>query len=507
MAEQVVKKVVVAGGGTAGWMAAAALSKHLGSLVEITLVESDDIGTVGVGESTIPTARTFNQLLGIDEREFMRATQASFKLGILFEDWARIGDRYVHAFGQVGKSTWMAGFHHVWLQARAEGLAGPLDDYCLEGKALKAQRFVAGENGPLNYAYHLDATLYGRFLRGMSEKAGVRRVEGKIQRVDQHPETGFVRALVMESGEEVAGDLFVDCTGFRGLVIEQTLKAGYEDWSRWLPTNSAVPLQTVSVGPAVPYTRAMAHTAGWQWRIPLQHRVGNGLVYCNEFMSDDEAIAMLLDQVEGETLMTPRVIRYVTGKRRKTWDKNVVALGLASGFVEPLESTSIHMIMIGVLRLMQLFPLNGVSDALAERFNRLQDAELEAIRDFIVLHYKLTERTDAPFWNHCREMPIPDTLAHRIALFQEGAQAYQAAGELFQVDSWLQVMLGQRLEPRAWHPMGRLMKRDQLRGALGDLRSNIARAVDRMPTHQQFLDQYMGQAPSVKAARPVAARR
>jgi tryptophan halogenase len=491
MQGQVVRKVVVAGGGTAGWMAAAALSKHLGPLLEITLVESDDIGTVGVGESTIPTARTFNQILGIDEREFMRATQASFKLGILFEDWARLGDRYIHSFGQVGKSTWMAPFHHMWLEAQAQGFGGALGDYCFELKAAEAQRFATGPDAPLNYAYHLDATLYGRFLRVMAEANGVRRVEGKIRAVEQDPESGFIRALAMESGVRVEGDLFIDCTGFRGLLIEQTLQAGYEDWSQWLPTNSAVPLQTSSIGPAVPYTRAMAHTAGWQWRIPLQHRVGNGLVYCNAFMSDDEATAFLLDQVEGEALMTPRVIRYVTGRRRKTWEKNCVALGLASGFVEPLESTSIHLIMIGVLRLMQLFPFDGFSPALAARFNRLQDTEIEGIRDFIALHYKLTERDDTPFWRHVRDMPVPDSLAQRIELFRDGAQAYQAAGELFQVDSWLQVMLGQRLEPKSWHRMGRLMPPAQLRRALDDLSGNIARAVERLPRHQVFLDQYV----------------
>lgn len=490
MQGQVVKKVVVAGGGTAGWMAAAALSKHLGPLLDITLVESDEIGTVGVGESTIPTARTFNQLLGIDEREFMRATQASFKLGILFEDWARVGDRYIHSFGQVGKSTWMGAFHHFWLQARAQGFGGPLGDYCYELRAAEEQRFATGDNASLNYAYHLDATLYGRFLRRMAESHGVRRVEGKIRSVDQDAESGFIRALVMESGQRVEGDLFVDCTGFRGLLIEQTLKAGYEDWSHWLPTNSAIPLQTTSVEPAVPYTRAMAHKAGWQWRIPLQHRVGNGLVYCNEFMSDDEATSLLLGQAQGDALMTPRVIRFLTGRRRKTWDKNCVALGLASGFVEPLESTSIHLIMIGVTRLMQLFPFSGISDALASRYNRLADAEIEGIRDFIILHYRLNERPE-PFWERCRTMAIPDSLTHRIELFREAAHAFQAPGELFQVDSWLQVMLGQRLEPEGHHLMGSLMPAEQLRRALGDLQGNIERAVAGLPRHQDFLDRFV----------------
>ena len=490
MEPQTIRKVVVAGGGTAGWMAAAALARQLGALLEITLVESEDIGTVGVGESTIPTARTFNALLGIDEAEFMRATQATFKLGISFEHWGGIGDRYIHSFGQVGKSTWMGGFHHFWLQARAQGFGGDLGDYCLELKAAEQNRFLTGEDGPLNYAYHLDAGLYGRFLRGMAEVDGVRRVEGKIASVRQRETDGFVEALVMESGQVVEGDLFVDCTGFRGLLIEQTLKAGFEDWGHWLPTNSALAVQTRSIEPAVPYTRAIAHKGGWRWKIPLQHRVGNGLVYCSDFMSDDEAHALLQSEIEGETLIPPRLIRYRTGRRRKTWDKNVVALGLASGFVEPLESTSIHLIMIGVTRLMQLFPFGGVSQAAVDRYNRQADDELEKIRDFIILHYKLTERTDSPFWDRVRTMDIPDSLAHRIELFRQSAQVFQAPGELFQVDSWLQVMLGQRLTPQSFHQMGRLMPPQQLKQALEDLKRNIAGAVSRLPQHQAFLDAY-----------------
>jgi len=490
MTQQTIRKVVIAGGGTAGWMAAAALARQLGPLLEITLVESEDIGTVGVGESTIPTARTFNALLGIDEAEFMRATQATFKLGISFEHWGEIGDHYIHSFGQVGKSTWMGGFHHFWLQAQAQGFGGDLGDYCLELKAAEQQRFFTGENGPLNYAYHLDAGLYGRFLRGMAEGDGVRRVEGKIASVRQNAESGFVQALVMENGDVVEGDLFVDCTGFRGLLIEQTLKAGFEDWGHWLPTNSALAVQTRSTEPAVPYTRAIAHKAGWRWKIPLQHRVGNGLVYCNDYLSDDEARAQLTAEIEGETLIEPRLIRYRTGRRRKTWDKNVVALGLASGFVEPLESTSIHLIMIGVTRLMQLFPFAGISQAAVDRYNRQADDELEKIRDFIILHYKATERTDSPFWDRVREMEIPDSLAQRIALFRESAQVYQAPGELFQVDSWLQVLLGQRVRPQTYHHMGRLMPPQQLKQALDDLKRNIAGMVARLPQHQAFLDAY-----------------
>jgi len=486
-----IRKIVILGGGTAGWMTAAALSHRLaGSAVSIELVESDEIGTVGVGESTIPTARTFNALLGIDEAQFMRETQSTFKLGISFENWGQIGDRYIHSFGQVGKSTWMGGFHHFWLAAKAQGFGGELGDYCFELKAAEADRFFTDENATTNYAYHLDATLYGRFLRKMSEGKGVRRLEGKIASVRQRAEDGFIEALVLESGEVIEGDLFIDCTGFRGLLIEQTLKAGWEDWSPWLPTNSALAVQTTSTGPAVPYTRAIAHKAGWRWKIPLQHRVGNGLVYSSDHMSDDEARAMLLSEIDGEPLIEPRLIRYGAGRRRKTWSKNCVALGLASGFVEPLESTSIHMIMIGVTRLMQLFPFGGVNDALIERYNRLAEDELEKIRDFIILHYKATERTDSPFWDYCRTMSIPDSLAQRIDLFRENAQVFQAPGELFQVDSWLQVLLGQRVEPRSHHHMGRLMPPEQLRQALDSLKGNIARAVEGMPSHQAFLDRY-----------------
>ncbi|WP_243455797.1 tryptophan halogenase family protein [Sphingosinicella sp. BN140058] len=488
------KKVVIAGGGTAGWIAAAALSRQLGRLIEIVLVESDEIGTVGVGESTIPTARSFNALLGLDEPEFMRATQATFKLGIAFEDWARVGDRYVHSFGQVGTSTWIAEFHHFWLEARARGLAGEIGDYCFELQAAEAGKFATGSDTTINYAYHLDATLYGRFLRARSESHGVTRVEGRIASVEQDPENGFIRALAMESGERVEGDLFIDCTGFRGLLIEQTLRAGYEDWGQWLATDSALAVQTGSVGPALPYTRAIAHRAGWQWRIPLQHRVGNGLVYASAHMEDDDARALLIEKLEGEAITEPRLIRYRTGRRRKTWDKNCIALGLASGFVEPLESTSIHLIMIAVTRLMQLFPFSGISDAVVNRFNEQARSELESIRDFIILHYKLTERDDSAFWRQCRDMAVPDSLAERIGLFREAGFAYQASEDLFRVDSWVQVMLGQRLQPLGHHRVGELMGSERIQQSLADLKGKIAAAVQRMPTHQAFIDRYCAPA-------------
>ena len=487
MEGQAVKRVVIAGGGTAGWTVAAALVKNLGPLLAITLVESDAIGTVGVGESTIPTARRFHELIGLDEQAFVRATGASFKLGIAFEDWARVGDRYFHSFGVTGPSTWMADFQHMWLEAREQGFAGELGDYCLELQAAKEGKFQGGRGSPLNYAYHLDATAYGQFLRGIAEPQGVRRVEGKIAEVKVAPDSGFIEALVLESGETVEGDLFIDCTGFRGLLIEGALATGWDDWSHWLPTDSALAVQTEAVGPARPYTRAVAHPAGWQWQIPLQHRVGNGLVYCSRFMSDDEAQALLAERVEGPMLTEPRLIRFKAGSRRKEWHKNCVAIGLASGFVEPLESTSIHLIMIAVTRLMQLFPFGGVNEAVAERYNDVARREIEGIRDFIILHYYLNER-DEPFWQECRSLDIPASLAERIALFREGANAYQAADELFRTDSWVQVMLGQRLTPRSHHAMGQLMPPEQLRTALAGAAEKVRQAVARLPAHQAFLD-------------------
>jgi len=490
MQNQSVKRVVIAGGGTAGWTVAAALAQQLGPLLDITLVESDEIGTVGVGEATIPTIRSFHALLGIDEREFVRETQATFKLGISFENWGRLGDRYIHPFGDVGKSTWMGDFHNMWLMAKAGGFDGDLDDYCFELQAAKAGKFALPDKGQINYAYHLDAGLYSRFLRRKFEAKGVKRVEGKIASVEQDGESGYVTALVMESGTRVEGDLFVDCTGFRGLLIEEALEAGYEDWRHWLPTDSALAVQTESTGQILPYTRSMARTAGWQWRIPLQSRVGNGLVYCSAHQSKDEAQTELLANLEGEPLFEPRLIRYVTGRRRKIWDKNVVAIGLSSGFLEPLESTRIHLIQLGAMRLMQLFPFGGNFEALAARYNAQARIEFERIRDFLVLHYTLTDRDDTSFWAACRDMDIPDTLADRIALFRDSGYVYQAPDDLFRVASWLYVMVGQGVMPQNYHHMGALLGDQRLRGALESLKSNIAGAVARMPEHKEFLEQY-----------------
>ncbi len=485
-----VRRVVIAGGGTAGWLAAAALSHQLRDIIEITLIESEEIGTVGVGESTIPPIRTFHRLLQIDEQEFMRATAATFKLGISFENWGRPGDRYIHPFGITGKSTWACEFHHFWLHSLKKGMSSQLGEFCLEHAAAAADKFASSPQSGINYAYHLDAGIYARFLRRFSERYGAKRVEGKIKEVRQNSESGFVEALVLESGEVIEGDLFIDCTGFRGLLIEQTLRTGYEDWNQWLLCDSAVAVQTESVGPAVPYTRAIAHEAGWRWRIPLQHRVGNGLVYSSRFMSDQQATDKILAEIEGKTIIQPRVIKFRTGRRRKVWNKNVIALGLASGFVEPLESTSIQLIMGGVTRLIHLFPFAGITQSFVDQYNDEVRAEAEKVRDFIILHYKVTDREDTPFWRECKHMQVPESLQRRIDMFKERAHAWQADGELFRIDSWTHVMLGQRLQPQAYHQLVQALPDQDLSRLIENIRGTIAQAVDRMPSHQDFLDYY-----------------
>jgi tryptophan halogenase len=384
----------------------------------------------------------------------------------------------------------MADFQHFWLEAKRQGFGGDYSDYSLERQAAEAGKFATSENSKLGYAYHLDASAYAKFLRGLAEPAGVKRVEGKIRNVLQNSQTGFLEALALESGERIEGDLFIDCTGFRALLIEQTLQTGFVDWSEWLATNAAVVVQTESTGPAVPYTRAIAHEAGWRWCIPLQRRVGNGLVYCSDFMSDDEARAKLLEDIDGKPLFEPRLLRFTAGTRKQAWSKNVVAMGLSSGFIEPLESTSIHLIKIAVPRLIQAFPFGGVSDAAVARFNAESRKEMEHIRDFIILHYKLTERDDSPFWRRCRDMQIPDSLAQRIALFRDNAAAYQGADEMFRIDSWIMVMLGQGIEPASYHQAARMMDSAQLHQALSDLKSGIAAELGRLPQHQQFVERY-----------------
>ena len=489
MEKSAVKKVVIAGGGSAGWVVAAALSKQLGKLLDIVLIESDQIGTVGVGEATIPPMRVFHSLLGIDEQEFMRATEAVFKLGIEFKNWGQVGDVYIHPFGTTGQGSYLADFQHFWLHGKSKGINEPFGDYSFEIQAAKANKFATSKNSSINYAYHLDATRYAQFLRQFSEKLGTKRIEGKIQQVQQHP-NGDIKALLMESGDIIDGDLFIDCTGFMGLLIDKTLQVPYEDWSHWLPCNSAIAIQTESVEPARPYVTCTAHRAGWQWHIPLQHRVGNGNVFCNQFMSDDQAKQHLLDNVRGKVLTEPRVIKYKTGRRKVFWSNNCIALGLSSGFVEPLESTSIYMFMNGVVRLMRMFPFNGVTQSIIDEYNQQSIAELENIRDFIILHYHVTSREDSEFWRYCKNMSVPDSLSHRIELFKENALAFQGERELFRLESWTHVMLGQGIMPKHYHSIFKTMSDEEMVGHLSNTRKTIADAVAKLPSHHEFVNHY-----------------
>jgi tryptophan 7-halogenase len=485
-----VRRIVIAGGGTAGWMVAAAISKTLGKVLDIKLIESDEIGTVGVGEATIPPLVSFNRLLNIGEQEFMAATQATFKLGIQFENWKDVSQNYIHSFGTTGKDHWTAGFQHFWLKGRARRLAGDYGDYCLELKASLESKFAHLPNQGMNYAFHIDAGLYAKFLRRFAEGYGAKRIEGKIVEVPIDGVTGNIKAVKLDSGELIEGDLFIDCTGFRGLLIGNALHVGYEDWSHWLFCDSAVALQTRPVGPAIPYTRSIAHESGWQWRIPLQHRVGNGMVYCSKYISDDLAKQQLLGNIAGEVLTDPRVIRFRPGQRLKSWKKNCIAIGLSSGFIEPLESTSIHLIQRGITRLMQMFPSAGIRQSDIDEYNQQTWQEIEYIRDFIVLHYHVTDREDSPFWRACKGMEIPASLAHRIKLFRETGRVFRAPNELFAENSWIQVMLGQGMYPEAHHPAADLMGDAELSGFLNDIKMSIDKTVAQLPPHQAYVEQY-----------------
>jgi tryptophan halogenase len=491
-----VTKVVIVGGGTAGWMAAAALSKFLGKTLDISLIESEDIGTVGVGEATVPPLIDFHRLLGINEPEFMAATQATIKLGISFENWKEPGEKYIHAFGRTGKDHWAAGFWHCWLKGLRTGASDDYGDYNVEHLAARAGKFAIlprsrdGYNYQVNYAYHFDAALYAKLLRKMAENNGVKRIEGKITRVATSTDSGFIESVSLASGQTIGGELFIDCSGFRGLLIEHTLHTGYEDWSHWLPCDSAVAVQTTLVKSPVPYTRAIARDFGWQWRIPLQHREGSGLVYCSRYLSDEDAKKTLLENVDGEPFFEPRVIKFRSGQRLKHWNKNCVALGLASGFIEPLESTSIHLIQQGILRLVRLFPSGGIRQLDIDTFNTQTKIETDNVRDFIILHYHATQRTDTPFWRYCRNMTLPDSLMLKLELFRESGQIFRAPGELFGENSWVQVLLGQGVMPQQYHQMVDMMSDDELASFLKNIKFSAQRLVEQLPNHQDFLESY-----------------
>ncbi len=488
--------VVIAGGGTAGWMAAAALSHLVARPLNITLIESDSIGTVGVGEATIPTLLTINRLLKIPEPEFIRETSGTFKLGIQFENWTKPGSRYFHSFGDTGKGCWAGGFQHFWLRGQREGIARGYGDYCLELKAAEAGRFGLASDTSINYAYHLDATAYGQYLRRRAEAAGVRRVEGVIDGVTTESERGHIRELVLTTGERIPGELFIDCTGFRALLSE-ALESGFDDWSHWLPCNRAWAMPSELAGDPLPYTRAIAHRAGWQWRIPLQHRAGNGLVYNSAHISDDEALSVLQGHVDEQATADPRLIRFTTGQRKRYWHRNCVAIGLSSGFIEPLDSTSIHFIQNAIMWLLLMFPEQGIDDALVNEYNQKLRSEAEHIRDFIVLHYRLNNRDGEPFWDYLRQMSIPDSLAQRMALFERSGRVFKPQDDVFSENSWVQVMLGQGIMPRSYHNIADAMSTAQLTAYLDNISEGVAHKLKNMPAHGDFVSYYRREQSSI----------
>ncbi|WP_443747970.1 tryptophan halogenase family protein [Asticcacaulis solisilvae] len=494
---QRIKKIAIIGGGTAGWMSAAALSKILGPdyAPEIVLVESDEIGIIGVGEATIPQINVFNRLLGIDETSFVRNTRGTYKLGIEFVDWKAKGESYFHPFGPYGVDMQGVSFHAFWLRLQALGGSSSISDYNLQAVAAYENKFMRPPAGAppgspaarIAYAYHFDASLYARYLRGFAEDHGVKRIEGKIVEVRQRPADGFVESVVLADGRTVEAELFIDCSGLRGLLIEQTLKTGFTDWSHWLPCDRAFAAPCESAETLTPYTRSTARDAGWQWRIPLQHRIGNGYVYSSRFCDDDTARATLLGNLDGRVLAEPRQVRFLAGHRKSFWVKNVVAIGLASGFLEPLESTSIHLIQSGLAKLLMLFPDKGFEPADIARFNAMTVQEYEYIRDFLILHYKVTERDDTPFWNYVRTMDIPDRLAEKIAMFESRGRIFRENEELFNDTSWFAVMVGQGLKSRGYDPVAHVLSDEELRTRLGDIRDTIRATADRMPLHSRFI--------------------
>lgn len=494
-----IDRIVIVGGGTAGWMAAAVLSRlRKGRNLDITLVESEAIGTVGVGEATIPPFVDFNRLLEIDEREMLAASQGSFKLGIQFVNWGKQGDSYIHPFGAYGYQMGGISFHHVWRRFHTEGDRRPIQVFNVEtmaayfGRFSKTEDYAREDLPPVNYAYHLDAGRYAAFLRKYAEIRGVVRKEGRIEQVMLDPESGFVNAVKLDSGQELAGNLFIDCSGFRGLLIEQALKTGYEDWSQWLPCNRAValPCRRDDGSQPLPYTRATAHSAGWQWQVPLQHRNGNGHVYCDAFMSADEALDILLKNIAGKPTADPNHLRFVTGRRKKFWNKNVVALGLAAGFMEPLESTSIHLINTGINKLVALLSLNGITQTQEDAFNRLTAKEYTRIRDFLVLHYNATSRDDSEFWNHCRTMQVPDTLTEKVDLFRMNGQIFREDDELFTETSWAAVMMGQGITMGGHNAVADTLDSAATRKEFDEMEQSIRYVVQNMPMHGDYLGKY-----------------
>lgn len=489
-----IRRIIVVGGGTAGWMSAAVLSRFLQPQgTDICVIESDEIPTVGVGEATVPAIHALNGLLGFDERDFITKTQGAIKLGIEFRDWVLPGSSHCHYFGDFGASIEGIAPHHHWLKLRQLGDTTSIYDYCLPAVAGRLLKFAppprdsASEASSYKYAYHFDAALYGRYLRAYAEGRGVRRLEGKVVDVTVRGEDGFIETLTLASGERVGADLFIDCSGFRGLLIEQKLQTGYVDWSQWLPCDRAVAVATESAGDFTPYTTSTARAAGWQWRIPLQHRVGNGYVYCSNHVSDDEAASTLLANVAGRALAEPRVLRFTAGHRRRFWDRNCVAIGLAAGFMEPLESTSILLIQTGIARLIELFPDLTFDPVVIDEYNRVTLNEYERIRDFLVLHYHATQRSDAPLWDYVRTMRIPESLQYRIDVFRSCGRVVQHSEESFLEPSWVAIFAGQQIIPKRYDPLVDNIDDERLRRGMLHRRTQLRRIAEAMPTLREFV--------------------
>lgn len=494
-----IKNIIIAGGGTAGWMTASLLAKVLGKTLKITLIESDKIGIIGVGEATIPPIVNFNSAIGIDEKEFLKATKGTIKLGIEFNNWNKDGDSYMHAFGSIGKKFPFCDFHHFW--QKAEQLkhgsnnidANSFWDYSLNYQAAKQSKFAPINNIPntnllgLAYAYHFDAGLYAEFLSKHAQNMGVKRVEGTITQVSQDHDSGFIKSLLLEDGTTIEGDLFIDCTGLAALLIEKALSTGFDDWSHWLPCNRAMAAPCERTDTTEPYTRSTAHKVGWQWRIPLQHRTGNGLVYSDKYMSDDQAKETLLNNLDGKPLAEPKIVAFKTGRRRKQWHKNVIAIGLSSGFFEPLESTNIHLIQTAAIRLVKFFPHNGINIEEVNEFNRQSKTEAEGIRDFIILHYKLNSRGDSEFWRACQRMDVPESLIRKIQLFQKTGKVFCNPDDLFTEIAWQQVMIGQGNVPEDHHPLVDTLTTEQITDLMDNLKTLINRTVEKLPSHDEFL--------------------
>jgi len=490
------RKILIVGGGSAGWMTAALFGKLFQGLYDIELVESEAIGTVGVGEATIPAIKKYNELVALDEVEFMERTQGTFKLGIEFVDWTRKGHRYVHGFGVIGQDWEWLRCHHYWLRAQQRGRARDFADYSINTAAALANKFMHARAdmadspiGHIAYAYHFDASLYAKYLRGLAEQHGVRRTEGRIVDVAVH-DNGDISSVTLEGDRKIEADFFIDCSGFRALLIEQTLKTGYESWQHWLPCDRAMAVPCARTEPLIPMTRSTAREAGWQWRIGLQHRTGNGHVYSSRYIDDDTAEAQLLANLDGEQLANPNKLRFTPGKRLKMWNRNCVAIGLAAGFLEPLESTSLHLVQSAAIRLVRLFPDGATDQATIDEYNRQSDFEWERIRDFIVLHYWATERDDSEMWRYCRSMELPATLQRKIDLWKSNGRIFREDEELFSEESWIQVFLGQNIVPQSYDPLVGIKSDPQIEQFLGNIASTIDRCVQVMPSHADYVSKY-----------------